>query len=64
MKASRRCWKKGLAVVEGWCAYNWAADRFDIELDGKDRVTGQPRKFSVYGDEPNFNGWKVVREKV
>lgn len=57
-------WKKGKKRVTGkWC-YQWSSDTFFIHLDRKDDVTGQTIEIDVKGDEPNFNGWKLVEEKT
>lgn len=60
---NKAVWKKGKQKITGSWIYNWAADRFTIWLDEKDELTGQSRKFVVGGDHPEFNGWKLVREK-
>lgn len=56
-------WRKGKKTVTGsWC-YNWHSQRFHIQLNGKDRITGRPRTAIVSGDSPEFNGWTLQEEK-
>lgn len=38
-------------------------DRFVICLDKIDSVTGQNKVLTVYGDAPEWDKWKLVREK-
>ena len=55
-------WKKGKRTIRGWWVYNWAADNFSVEIDQKDKLTGsQIRRFKVYADTPEWNGWKLLR---
>jgi len=56
-------WVNGKKKVTGFWCYNWSADNFTIELDSKDRITGQQRVFRVYDDTPEWGNWKLVREK-
>lgn len=56
-------WQKGKVKVTGGYSYNWAGDYFNITLDKKDELTGRIREFRVYGDEPNFNGFKIIKEE-
>lgn len=64
MNVNQATWKKGKKRVTGKWHYQWCADVFWVHLDGKDPVTGLRRvPFSVYGDEPEFKGWKLVKEK-
>jgi len=57
-------WKKGKEVISGSWIYHWAADCVTIWRDENDPLTGQPIKFRVYGEHPEFAGFKLVREKV
>lgn len=58
-----RCiWKKGNKKVTGGYSYNWAGDYFNITLDSKDVITGRIREFRIYGEEPNFNGFKLIEK--
>lgn len=53
-------WRKGNRTVSGRWRYNWASDRFLIELDKPNRLTGERRqRFWVHGDRPEFNGFVV-----
>ena len=54
-------WINGAQKVTGWWNYNWGADKFTIILDRKDRLTGSPRQFIVYGDTPEWGNWKLQR---
>ncbi len=47
--------RKSGKVREGFWIYRWASDTFDV------RIKGCPRKH-VYGDEPEYGDWKLVRE--
>lgn len=54
-------WVNGKQTVKGRWQYYWPSDKFFIELDRKDRVTGQKRMITAYGDEPEWGNWKIVR---
>lgn len=55
-------WKRGKQTVKGVWRYVWASDRFVIELDSTDRITGQRREIVVYGGEtPEWGNWKLQR---
>ncbi len=58
----RARWINGRKSILGWWTYNWAADRFHIELDSRDPITGGIRKMTVAGDEPEWGNWKLDRE--
>lgn len=56
-------WTNGKRVVSGRWLYNWASDRFLVELDQKDRTTGaDTKRFHVYGDSPEWGKWKRIPE--
>jgi hypothetical protein len=59
----RGVWKKGKKLLRGWYSYNWGADRFCIVLERRDPVTGQERRILVGGDEPEWNGWKLLEKE-
>jgi hypothetical protein len=56
-------WTKEGKEISGSWSYCWSHDIFDITLDGDDEITGRSRKIEIKGDSPEFNGWKLVREK-
>ena len=58
----RATWCNGKRKVRGYWSYNWGSDTFFIELDSRDRITGEKRRFTVHGDTPEWGNWK--REKV
>jgi len=47
--------------LNGWWLY-CGSDRFWIILKSKDPITGFQRSFSVCGDTPEWDKWKLVRE--
>ena len=57
-------WENGNRSVSGNWVFNWAANRFVITLDQKDRVTGQPRMVYAYGDYPEWGNWKLKPEVI
>lgn len=57
----RATWTNGKRSITGWWIYQWAAQRFYIELDSRDRITGQPRSFVTDNDTPEWGRWKLVR---
>jgi len=62
MSRRKGVWSKGAKKLTGHWEYNWPADRFDVVLDSRDRVTGETRRFSVYGETPEWNGWELERK--
>jgi len=60
MKAAT--WVNGKRKITGRWEYFWAADRFVIELDSKDRITGEPRQIEVAGDRPEWGNWRLWPE--
>jgi hypothetical protein len=56
-------WTKGNRTIEGKWRYIWASNCFSIVLNSKDRITGETRKTVSFDEQPNFNGWKLVKEE-
>ena len=55
-------WKKGKRTIKGWYSYNYAANSFNITVRVRDTLTGDSeRDLIVYGDTPEWNGWKLQR---
>lgn len=55
-------WQNGKKTVKGRWQYHWAADKFYIELDRRDSITGsRTRTIIAHGDEPEWGNWKLVR---
>ena len=54
-------WVKGNQSITGKWEYYRPSEHFIIVLDSKDPVTGLFRKFVVYGDKPEFNGWRILK---
>ena len=63
-KRRRWTWKKGNQYVTGTWSYNWAADVFFITLEEPDPVSGRQYTFKVYGDHPEFNGFKLMQRDL
>lgn len=62
--AKEATWKNGRKRIKGRWYYNWAADRFFIQLDVKDRITSSSvKEFSVSGEHPEWGNWKLVKER-
>lgn len=57
-------WTNGKRLVRGWWSYYWPADRFDIVLDSRDRITGERRRISVNNDRPEWGNWKLIPTKA
>lgn len=55
-------WTNGKQTVKGHWTYYRPSDKFFIELNSTDRVTGLKRKIESYRDEPEWGNWKLVRE--
>ncbi len=53
-------WKKGKKTIKGRWMYIWHRNVFLIRLDSVDEITGQGREIEVHGDDPEFNGWKLI----
>ena len=51
-------WTNGTRRVTGRWEYLWQSDRFRIELDQRDRTTGQQKRFTVAGDSPEWGKWR------
>ncbi len=61
-KVTKAVWKKGKRIIEGWYSYNRAAENFSIVVKIRDTLTGESeRRFTVYDDTPEWNGWKLQR---
>lgn len=58
----RATWKKGDETMTGEWRWSYFLQRFQIYLDEPDPVTGRKRIIETSGDEPGFNGWKLVKE--
>ena len=57
-------WRIGKQVLRGRWYYYMPSDNFLVEIDKRDAVTGRPtQRFSVCGDTPEWNGWKLVRDE-
>jgi len=55
-------WTNGKQKVSGFWSYHWPSNRFVIELNSTDRLTGMRRRMTVAGDHPEWGNWKLVRE--
>jgi hypothetical protein len=55
-------WVNGKQQVTGSWRYHWPSDRFVIELNSKDRITGTRRRMVVAGDTPEWGNWKLQRK--
>lgn len=56
-------WQKGKRIIKGRWQYYRPSDKFFIEIDKADGVSGsRTRNFEVYGDTPEWNGWKRVKK--
>lgn len=55
-------WKKGKKTITGIWKYNWQKNKFTIILDSKNRITGTNIKVETFGDTPEWNGWKLVKD--
>jgi hypothetical protein len=51
-------WTNGKRRVTGRWEYLWQSDRFRIELDQRDSTTGQPKRFTVTGESPEWGNWR------
>lgn len=58
---TRAVWTNGKRSITGAWAYQWASNKFLIELDSVDRVTGRIRRFELVGDErPEWGNWRLA----
>lgn len=48
-------WTNGKTVREGWYEFYWPGDFFWVRV-------GRAAVRKVYGDEPEWGDWRVVRE--
>ena len=51
-------WRNGKRTIKGSWTYNWHRDVFFIELESKDKATGENRRFEIYDDVPEWGNWK------
>ena len=51
-------WMKGNKEVEGWWEYCRSSDTFNIRLNKRCAYSGEYITFIIYGEVPDFNGWK------
>lgn len=57
-------WTNGKRTVSGRWSYYWAGDFFTVELDQRDRTTGERTKtFRVYGDSPEWGKFRLVKNQ-
>jgi hypothetical protein len=61
--STKGLWRNGKRTLTGSWSYYRPADRFDIWLDSKDRITGQNRHISTHNDTPEWGNWKLVMEE-
>lgn len=56
-------WTNGKRTVSGRWFYYRPGDFFSVELDQRDRTTGERTKiFRVYGDSPEWGKFRLVRK--
>jgi hypothetical protein len=55
-------WTNGSRTIKGRWFYDLPADKFYIELDSIDRITGCQRNITSHRDEPEWGNWKLVKE--
>ena len=53
-------WTNGKRTVTGKWAYMWQSERFVVELNSVDRITGMRRRLVLAGDRPEWGNWKLV----
>ena len=54
-------WIKGNKIIKGRWRYVWNEQCFYITIDKKNKITGRNYEtFSVYGDSPEWNNWKLM----
>jgi hypothetical protein len=56
-------WKKRGKKIKGSYYYCWSRDIFYVQLDKVEPITGQLIKTEVFGDSPEWSGWKLVETK-
>jgi hypothetical protein len=54
-------WKNGRRTMRGRYEYHWASNRFVIELESRDRITGANRRMVIAGDKPEWGNWRLGR---
>jgi hypothetical protein len=62
MSAKSGTWRNGKRMVTGRWWWDGAAQRFRIELNSVDRITGENRRISVAGEHPEWGKWKLDRD--
>lgn len=63
MSVHEASWSNGKRTVKGRWSYYRPGDFFSIELDQRDRTTGErTKRFRAYGDRPEWNKFKLIRE--
>lgn len=55
-------WRRGKQVISGEYRYE-GYDVFSIMLNGRDKITGMCRTFTVLGDKPEWDGWKLINRR-
>jgi len=50
-------------MIQGRWDYYSPGDFFVVVLDSRDRVTGLLRRFTVYGETPEWGNWKLERRR-
>lgn len=53
-------WTNGKRRLTGSWTYVWSKDVFVIDLDSRDRITRERRRFTVYGDRPEWGNWRLI----
>lgn len=57
----RGTWVRGKQRLSG--LWVWTGSRFIISLDSVDHISRMRRRFFVYGDTPEWGGFKLEREE-
>lgn len=60
MVAVKAQWSDGYNVIDGTYLYNKPSDRFRINLDSIDEITGRRRELIVADDAPNFGNYILI----
>ena len=55
-------WKRGNEVITGRWRYNWSSSSFTVWLDKECSVTGSDITLTVYGEKPEWDSWKFMKE--
>jgi len=51
------------AVITGRYMYDWAKQRYHVQLNKIDTFTKSKQIFVVYGELPEWNNWRLVNEQ-